>query len=101
MMNSEAAVGRQYDRWLRSGSLSGLGYSFLAGVPGLLLINTPAYRLEMNLGIRPEHRLLDVGCGRGSLLQLLAARIAFARPPVGVDLSREMLDRAAPLERPV
>src|SRR3989442_15543907 len=100
MTSSEARVGRQYDRWLRSGSLSSQGYAFLASVPGMLLINTPAYRFEKLLNIKAEHRVLDVGCGQGSVLQVLAARVPFLNPPVGIDLSQEMIRRAAPTERP-
>lgn len=89
----EAETARQYDRWLRGGSPSGRGYEFLASVPGSMLINTPVFRLDQNLLLKPRHRLLDVGCGRASLLQVLASRVAFDRPPVGIDLSREMLLR--------
>lgn len=101
MTSNEAGVARQYDRWLRSGALSSRGYAFLAGVPGMLLINTPAYRLNRELAIRPEHQVLDIGCGRGSVLEVLAARVGFERPPVGIDISEEMLGRTVPLEKPV
>ncbi len=90
---SEATTAREYDRWLRRGSVSGLGYAFLASVPGSLLINTPVFRLDKNLILKPEHRLLDIGCGRASLLQVLASRVSFEQPPTGIDLSREMLLR--------
>jgi SAM-dependent methyltransferase len=90
-MMSEAPAGTQYDRWLRSGSVSGRGYAFLASVPGMLLVNTPAYRFDKNLGIKPEQRYLDIGCGRGSLLRVLGNRVRFGTRPVGVDASAEML----------
>jgi ubiquinone/menaquinone biosynthesis C-methylase UbiE len=56
-----------------------------------MLFNTPIFRLEQNLLLRPEHRLLDIGCGRASLLQVLSSNTLFDKPPVGIDLSREML----------
>ncbi len=90
---SEADTGRQYDRWLQRGSLSGRGYDFIASVPGSMLVNTPIFRLDKNLMVKPGHRVLDIGCGRGSLLQVLSARLHFRQPPVGVDLSAEMLRR--------
>ena len=44
----------------------------MSSLPGTVLINTPAFRLHTELQIKPDQRLLDVGCGRGSLLQTLA-----------------------------
>jgi SAM-dependent methyltransferase len=100
---SEAETARQYDRWLTSGSLTGKGYRFLASVPGSMLVNTPIFRLDRNLVLRPDQRLLDIGCGSGSLLQLLASRVRFEAPPVGIDLSRAMLvaAQAQAASRPV
>jgi SAM-dependent methyltransferase len=85
-----ARVGRTYNRWLRK-SVSGKLYGLLAGPPGLILVNTPAFDLHTELQLRPDTRLLDVGCGSGALIELLASRVAFDRPPVGIDLSSSML----------
>jgi len=88
----EASVGRGYDRWMRRRGLSNTLYAYLAGVQGAMLVNTPAFRLPTELQLRPEHKLLDVGCGRGSILSVLASRVPFETPPVGVDISRGMLE---------
>jgi SAM-dependent methyltransferase len=88
---SEAKVARDYDRWLTGGSLSGLLYGAISSLPGTVLVNTPAFRLHTELQIRPDQRVLDVGCGRGSLLQTLSARVPFTKTPVGVDVSRAIL----------
>lgn len=88
---SEARVARDYDRWLTGGSLSGLLYGAIASLPGTVLVNTPAFRLHTELQIRPDQRVLDVGCGRGSMLQTLSSRVPFSKTPVGVDVSRAML----------
>jgi SAM-dependent methyltransferase len=88
---SEARVAREYDRWLTGASLSGLLYGAMSSLPGTVLVNTPAFRLHTELQLRPEQRVLDIGCGRGSLLQTLAARVPFVKPPVGIDVSRAML----------
>jgi 2-polyprenyl-3-methyl-5-hydroxy-6-metoxy-1,4-benzoquinol methylase len=85
-----ARVGRTYNRWVKK-SVSGRLYGLLAGPPGLMLVNTPVFNLHNDLQLRPETRLLDVGCGSGALLELLASRVAFERPPVGIDLSTAML----------
>jgi SAM-dependent methyltransferase len=66
-------------------------YSWLTSVPGTLLYNTPAYKLHEELQLHPENRLLDIGCGRGALLQLLGSHVAFERPPIGIDVSRALL----------
>jgi cyclopropane fatty-acyl-phospholipid synthase-like methyltransferase len=83
-------VGRTYNRWVKK-SVSGRLYGLLAGPPGLMLVNTPAFSLDEELQLRPETRLLDLGCGSGALLELLASRVRFERPPVGLDLSSTML----------
>jgi SAM-dependent methyltransferase len=89
---NETRVGRDYDRWIRGRSLSSQIYAFYASVPGAVLVNTPAFRLHTELQLRPEHRLLDIGCGRGSLLRVIASRVPFHTPPVGIDLAGAMLD---------
>jgi len=90
---SEATVAREYDRWLSGSSITGRLYGLLAGLPGTILVNTPAFRMHTELQLKPEHRILDVGCGTGALLQTLAARVAFNTPPVGVDMSRTLLKK--------
>ncbi len=64
------------------------------GPQGHLLANGPLYRLPENLKLGPETRLLDVGCGRGTLMRVLDEQIRFQTAPVGVDLSGEMLAMA-------
>jgi ubiquinone/menaquinone biosynthesis C-methylase UbiE len=82
-----------FDHWLRQTPL-GCVYVWLQSLPGTLLYNTPAYRLHEELQLNPGNRVLDIGCGRGALLQLLGSRVAFAEPPVGLDTSRALLDLA-------
>ena len=88
---TDTRVGRDYNKWLMK-SVSSRLYGLLSGPPGLMLVNTPAFNLHTQLRLRPETRLLDIGCGSGALLELLASRVAFSRPPVGIDLSSSMLN---------
>jgi SAM-dependent methyltransferase len=74
-------------------------HTWLASVPGAMLYNTPAYKLHEELQLHPDNRLLDIGCGRGALLQLLSSHIAFEQPPVGIDVSRALLDLGDQTER--
>lgn len=79
-----------YDRWLAHTPLGRL-QTWLASPPGAMLYNTPAFKLHEELQLNPDNRVLDIGCGRGTLLQLLQSRVAFRRPPVGIDTSRTLL----------
>jgi 2-polyprenyl-3-methyl-5-hydroxy-6-metoxy-1,4-benzoquinol methylase len=90
-----ARVGRAYNRWVKE-SVTGRLYGLLAGPPGLMLVNTPAFNLHRELQLQPNTRLLDVGCGSGALIELLASQVAFERTPVGIDLSRTMLGLSHP-----
>ncbi|HEX5370691.1 MAG TPA: class I SAM-dependent methyltransferase [Dehalococcoidia bacterium] len=87
---TEARVGRDYNRWLRD-SLSRRLLGLLPDMPRLILIDTPAFNLHEELQLKPEHRLLDIGCGSGALLQLMDSRVRFKHRPIGIDLSRSML----------
>jgi SAM-dependent methyltransferase len=85
---------RNFDRWLRQAPLGRL-YAWLQSVPGSIVYNTPAFKLHEELQVNAGNRVLDIGCARGALLQLLGSRVALQRPPVGLEPSRGMLDLAA------
>ena len=86
-MPAEAKRGREYERWLRERSVSGAAIRWAMSGAGQWLVNTPLLRLPEELRVQPEQRWLDIGCGRGGLLRLIADRVRFAQPPVGVDFS--------------
>lgn len=69
------------------------------GALGSFLANSPLFRLPESLYLEPSLRLLEVGCGRGSLLRMLNERLRFDRAPVGVDLSPAALRLADRDER--
>lgn len=79
---------REYERWFaRPDAL----WSFLQSVPGQVLMNTAALKLPEELRMKPEQRLLDVGCGAGALLRMFDAQVGFRERPVGVDFSGNAL----------
>ena len=61
------------------------------GPQGHLLVNGPLYRLPETLKLTPQTRLLDVGCGRGTLMRTLDEQVGFDQSPIGLDLSPKML----------
>ena len=48
--------------------------------------------IDRTVGIEPDHRVLDLACGAGRHARAFQA---FGARPVGLDLSRHLLDRAA------
>src|SRR2546423_15305281 len=58
---------------------------------GLGVSNTPYRRILNAAGVTREDRVLDLGCGIGNILIALAERIDFVRPPLGVDVSPDLI----------
>ena len=57
-------------------------------------MNGPLLRLPDELGMEPSLRVLDIGCGRASVLRFMDGRVGFDHPPVGLDFSRTILRHA-------
>ena len=87
----ETAVGQRYADWFSRG-LRGIGMRYVFSRRGLWVINTPYRRILAAAHIGPQDHVLDLGCGIGNILIALAERIAFARPPIGVDVSPALID---------
>ena len=69
------------------------------GAMGAFFINSPLFRLPESLHLDGPTRLLDIGCGRGSVMRILNHRVRFEQPPVGVDFSATALRLADRDER--
>ena len=87
----ETAVGERYADWFSRG-LRGMGMRYVFSRRGLWVINTPYRRILAAANISPLDRVLDLGCGIGNILIALSERIAFTRPPIGVDVSPALID---------
>ena len=86
----ETAVGKTYGEWFSRG-LRGLGMRYVFSRRGLWVINTPYRRILRAAGITAHDRVLDLGCGIGNILIALAEGIDFTNPPVGVDVSPDLI----------
>ena len=87
----QAQVGEHYADWFTRG-LRGIGMRYVFSRRGLWVINTPYRRILGAAHIGPQDRVLDLGCGIGNILIALSEQIAFAQPPVGVDVSPRLID---------
>ena len=87
----ETAVGERYADWFSRG-LRGMGMRYVFSRRGLWVINTPYRRILAAANISPLDRVLDLGCGIANILIALTERIAFTRPPIGVDVSPALID---------
>ena len=94
-MNATARGLAAYDRQLTRPGPRALLLRWLMGEQGAFLANGPVLRLPRELGLDGGERILDIGCGRASLLRLLDRQLPFARDPVGLDGSRAALAAAA------
>jgi SAM-dependent methyltransferase len=94
LLEEELRTAREYDRWIGRPGFVSAGMRLLLGPAGQFLVNTPAFRLPEEVRLKPADRVLEVGCGRAALLRILAARVGFLTPPVGLDVSRTMLRMA-------
>ncbi len=94
----QAARHAEYERWLQGASPSAFGIRWFMG-QGQWLANAPLYRLPENLKLDASTRLLDIGCGRGTILRALDDQLGCDVAPVGLDFSRAALRLAAADER--
>jgi ubiquinone/menaquinone biosynthesis C-methylase UbiE len=86
----ETAVGKTYGEWFSRG-LRGIGMRYVFSRRGLWVINTPYRRILSAASITAPDRVLDLGCGIGNILIALAERTDFSHPPVGVDVSPDLI----------
>jgi cyclopropane fatty-acyl-phospholipid synthase-like methyltransferase len=69
----------------------GIAARFAGSVPAQILTNTATFTLPEELRMQPSWRVLDVACGRASVLRVIADRAGLDSPPLGIDVSRPAL----------
>jgi SAM-dependent methyltransferase len=87
----ERRTAHEYNSWMREGTLHSIGMRLLMGKAGLYLVNTPVFAVPEEVGLQPNHRVLDLGCGRAGLGAMLARIAGLVHNPVGLDISTSML----------
>ncbi|MDA0815133.1 MAG: methyltransferase domain-containing protein [Chloroflexi bacterium] len=91
--SSQQQRATEYERWLASSSLSAAGFRWMMG-PGQWAVNAALYRLPANLKLDSSAKILDIGCGRGTIMRMLDDQLQCDVPPVGLDVSDVMLSLA-------
>jgi SAM-dependent methyltransferase len=92
--DEQLATARDYDRWLGADSLGGRWARFWFSPKRTLWMNTPVRRLPGILSMKPEDRILDIGCGYGGFLMYLDRHVGFTNVMDGLDCSALMIERA-------
>jgi len=84
----------EYDEWIDNTNLISRWMRFLLSPGAIFFHNTQAWKLVSALQIKPDDRVLDIGCGYGSLLMYLHKRVRFKSPVEGIDVSPHMVRHA-------
>ena len=81
----------EYERWLAGRGPSAAVMRWWMGGPGTFLASTALFRLPEELRLTEDWRVVEVGCGRGTLLGMLDSRVGFLEAPVGIDAAAAAL----------
>ena len=91
MVNEVRKTIVQYTTWMGKKGIYPRHFRFLLSSRGLLLLHTPVHKLPALLNLQAAHRILDLGCGRGSVLGYLRNAVPLEHYPVGIDVTRCLL----------
>ncbi|MBI4300277.1 MAG: class I SAM-dependent methyltransferase [Chloroflexi bacterium] len=90
--SEEDRTGHEYDHWAGESGLAGKGLRFLFSPRGIRLLHPNVSGVIRALGLSPEHRVLDIGCGMSAFLLELDRRLHFRTSPEGIDASPGMIE---------
>ena len=94
MQQEEPHTILQYNNWLKKDNLYARHMKFLLSHRGLSFLHTPIRGLVNLLNIKPHDRILDLGCGRASILSYIHKRIRLFTPTGGVDACQPLISLA-------
>lgn len=83
-----------YDRWMNKKSFIGRWMRYWFSPGRVIFVNTPALKLPSKLSLSCSDKILDIGCGYGSLLIYLHEKIGFRNKIEGIDVSPVMVGLA-------
>ena len=94
-MDEEERTAVEYDEWIdKKRNLVSSWMRFMLSPAATFFHNTQAWKLVPSLGIGPNDRVLDIGCGYGSLLIYLQKQVRFQTALDGIDISPHMVSHA-------
>jgi len=93
-MDEQDKTAEDYDRCMNKKSLIARWMRYWLSPGRVVFVNTPARKLPSKLSLSSSDKILDIGCGYGSLLIYLHEKIAFSGRIEGIDVSPVMVELA-------
>jgi ubiquinone/menaquinone biosynthesis C-methylase UbiE len=93
-MDEQDKTAEDYDRCMNKKSFIGRWMRYWFSPGRVIFVNTPARKLPSRLSLSSSDKILDVGCGYGSLLIYLHEKIDFRNRIEGIDVSPVMVELA-------
>lgn len=94
LIDEQDKTAEEYARWLNKNNFLEKWIKFWLFPKAVLLFNTQAWKLPTALSLKPLDKVLDIGCGYGSLLIYLYKRVGFREVMQGIDVSQVMVNLA-------
>jgi ubiquinone/menaquinone biosynthesis C-methylase UbiE len=94
IIDEQDRTAEDYDRWMNNRSLFSRWMRYWISPGRVIFMNTPVRQLPSRLSLISSARILDIGCGYGSLLIYLHKKVGFSNRSEGIDISPVMVSMA-------